>query len=212
MAGGKDFVSASKFYDTVFVIDPNGDNVFKQAKAVPIQFFNDGLPARKQEVWASPWGKLGVCICYDLSYTRVTDELVRQGAQALIVPTLDLSDWGRHQHELHARVAPVRAAEYRLPIFRLASSGISQLVDDRGLVLASAPFPGQEAMLAGALPLTENGAVPLDRILAQLSVVTTGALIAWFTIIGLKGRLVRSVSNSSNKTDKNATAAGALTQ
>jgi apolipoprotein N-acyltransferase len=54
---------------------------------------------------------IGICICYDLSYSRVTDRLLRLGAQALIVPTMDLIDWGRRQHELHARVAPMRAAE-----------------------------------------------------------------------------------------------------
>src|SRR6185295_5939558 len=105
-------------------------------------FFNDGLPAREQKLWNSPWGKLGVCVCYDLSYRRVVDELIRQGAQALIVPTMDVAEWGEQQHRLHARVAPVRAAEYGVPIFRLCSSGISQLVDDRGKVLSSAPFPG----------------------------------------------------------------------
>src|SRR4029077_6618928 len=114
----------------------------RQVKAVPIQFFKDGLPATEQKLWDSPWGKLGICVCYDLSYSRVTDNLIRLGAQALIVPTMDVVDWGEGQHELHARVAPVRAAEYGLPIFRLASSGISQAVDRTGNVLAKAPCPG----------------------------------------------------------------------
>ena len=67
---------------------------------MPIQFFKDGFPAREQKLWDSPWGKIGICICYDLSYTRVTDELVRLGANALIVPTMDIIDWGRNQHEV----------------------------------------------------------------------------------------------------------------
>ena len=103
IVGGKDFVTNDVFYDTAFVVGTNGDIIFKQAKSVPVQCFQDGLPAKKQEVWNSPWGKIGICICYDLSYTRVTDELVRQGAQLLIVPTMDVEDWGRHQHELHSR-------------------------------------------------------------------------------------------------------------
>ncbi|HEY2329723.1 MAG TPA: carbon-nitrogen hydrolase family protein [Verrucomicrobiae bacterium] len=132
VVGGKDFVTNDVYYNTAFVVGTNGDIVFKQVKSVPIQFFKDGLPATKQEIWNSPWGKIGICICYDLSYTRVTDELVRQGAQLLIVPTMDVEEWGRHQHELHARVAPVRAAEYGIPIFRVASSGISQAVTGGG--------------------------------------------------------------------------------
>ena len=77
--GGKDFVTNDVYYNTAFVVGTNGEIVFKQAKSVPIQFFHDGLPAPKQEVWNSPWGKIGICICYDLSYTRVTDEHARHG-------------------------------------------------------------------------------------------------------------------------------------
>ena len=132
IVGGKDPAPGGNFYDTAFVVGPGGDIVFRQVKAVPIQFFKDGLPAPEQKLWESPWGKIGICVCYDLSYTRVTDRLVRLGAQALIVPTMDMVDWGQAQHELHARIAPVRATEYGLPIFRVASSGISQLVDRAG--------------------------------------------------------------------------------
>ena len=168
IVGGKDFVTNDVYYNTAFVVGTNGEIVFKQAKSVPIQFFKDGLPATKQEVWNSPWGKIGICICYDLSYTRVTDELVRQGAQLLIVPTMDVEEWGRHQHELHSRVAPVRAAEYGIPIFRVASSGISQAVSWTGNVVAqnfnarqwrnllrAIPFADARRIAAGPVPRTD---------------------------------------------------------
>ncbi len=153
VVGGKDLVTNDVYYNTAFVIGTNGDIVFKQAKSVPIQFFHDGLPAEKQELWESPWGKIGICICYDLSYTRVTDPLVEQGALLLIVPTMDVSDWGRHQHELHSRVAPVRAAEYGIPIFRVASSGISQAVNGSGNVVAQTSVGSQWGDFFGAAQL-----------------------------------------------------------
>src|SRR5208283_504895 len=99
-------------------------------------------------------------ICYDLSYRRVTDRLVKLGAEALIVPTMDVVDWGLRQHELHARIGPVRAAEYGLPLFRVASSGISQAIDGRGRVVASAPCPGDGAILRGILKLGKTGRRP----------------------------------------------------
>ena len=176
--GGKDFVTNNFYYNTAFVVGTNGEIVFKQAKSVPIQFFHDGLPAPKQEVWNSPWGKIGICICYDLSYTRVTDELVRQGAQLLIVPTMDVEFWGRHQHELHSRVAPVRAAEYGIPIFRVASSGISQAVNSGGQVVAKTSIPGSGEILSAQLRLPRRGALPLDRFLAPLCVVVTAIVTA----------------------------------
>jgi len=97
----------------------------------------------------------------------VTDELIRQGAQLLIVPTMDVTEWGRHQHELHSRVAPVRAAEYGVPIFRLASSGISQAVNGGGGVVAHTSFPGPGAVLTASLYLPTGGALPVDRVLAR---------------------------------------------
>ena len=94
VVGGKDPAPKNNYYDTDFVVGPNGDIVFRQGKSVPIQFFKDGLPAPKQELWNSPWGKIGFCVCYDLSYTRVIDPLVKMGAQLIIVPTMDVVDWG----------------------------------------------------------------------------------------------------------------------
>jgi apolipoprotein N-acyltransferase len=185
--GGEDPLPAGKFYNTAFVISPAGEIVFRQVKSVPIQFFKDGLPAPEQRVWDSPWGKIGICICYDLSYSRVTDRLVRLGAQALIVPTMDVADWGQRQHELHGRVAPLRAAEYGLPIFRLASSGISQAVDRAGRVLATAPCPGYGATLFGKLDLPASGRLPLDRWLAPFATGVTAAVLLWLLV----GRFIR---------------------
>jgi apolipoprotein N-acyltransferase len=176
VVGGKDFVTNDVYYDTAFVVGTNGEVIFQQAKSVPVQCFKDGLPATKQEVWNSPWGKIGFCICYDLSYTRVTDELVRQGAQLLIVPTMDVEEWGRHEHELHSRVAPVRAAEYGLPIFRVASSGISQAVTGGGQVIAQTSIPGSTEIFSAQLRLPVRGSLPLDRYLAPLCVGATGII------------------------------------
>jgi predicted amidohydrolase len=178
VVGGVDKVDANNFYDTAFVVGTNGDIVFKQGKCVPIQFFKDGLPAPEQKVWNSPWGKIGFCVCYDLSYTRVTDELVRQGAQLIIVPTMDVEYWSRHEHELHTRVAPVRADEYGIPIFRLASSGISQAVDSRGNVIAQAPMPGNGAMLTATLRLPSGGSLPMDRYIAPICTGITVVVLA----------------------------------
>lgn len=186
--GGKDFVTNDVYYNTAFVVGTNGEIVFKQVKSVPIQFFHDGLPAPKQEVWNSPWGKIGICICYDLSYTRVTDELVRQGAQLLIVPTMDVDFWGKHQHELHSRVAPVRAAEYGLPIFRVASSGISQAVTSGGQVVAQTSIGSYGEIFSAQLRLPRQGSIPIDRYLAPLCVGVSGIVTAILLLLAWRDK------------------------
>jgi apolipoprotein N-acyltransferase len=191
---GAEDPAPNNFFDTAFVIGPSGEIIFRQAKSVPVQFMKDGLPAKEQHLWESPWGKIGICICYDLSYTRVTDRLVRLGAKAIINPTMDVTDWGRREHELHARVAPMRSAEYQIPIFRTASSGISQLTDRAGRVIASAPFPGQQAVVNGIIALGEPGRLPGDRILAPLCVAITGLVV-----IGLVGSSLHSRFSRESK-------------
>ena len=191
--GGKDFVTNDVYYNTAFVVGTNGEIVFKQAKRVPIQFFHDGLPAPKQEVWNSPWGKIGICICYDLSYTRVTDELVRQGAQLLIVPTMDVEFWGRHQHELHSRVAPVRAAEYGIPIFRVASSGISQAVTGGGQVVAQTSIGGYGEIFSAQLRLPRQGSIPIDRYFAPICVGVTAIVMAVLLLLAWRDKRAKPI-------------------
>jgi apolipoprotein N-acyltransferase len=191
IVGGKDPLGDGQFYNTAFVISPQGDIIFRQVKSVPIQFFKDGLPAPQQRLWDSPWGKIGICICYDLSYRKVTDQLVKLGAEALIVPTMDVFDWGVNQHELHARVAPIRAAEYGIPIFRVASSGISQVIDRAGCVLATAPCPGDGAIIAGTLQAGGPGRIPLDRWLAPVSLVVTVLVVLSSAVQRLRARFRR---------------------
>ncbi len=176
--GGKDPAPKNNFYDTAFVVGTNGEIVFRQGKSVPIQFFKDGLPAPKQELWDSPRGKIGFCVCYDLSYTRVIDRLVKMGAQMIIVPTMDVVDWGERQHQLHALVAPVRAAEYGIAIFRVASSGISQAIDSHAVILATAPFAGEGRHLFATLDLVDHALLPVDRYLAPVAVVIASILLA----------------------------------
>jgi apolipoprotein N-acyltransferase len=191
IAGGKKSVGEKGWYNTAFVIGPDGELVFEQAKSVPIQFFNDGLPAKEQRIWNSPWGKIGICICYDLSYRKVVDHLVEQRAQALIVPFMDVTDWGGYQHRLHSIVPPVRAREYRIPIFRVGSSGISQLINRSGTVIASAPFPGQESIIAETIQLADPGRLPLDHYIAP----TCSVLVAlWYLVmlsVSVKEKIIK---------------------
>jgi apolipoprotein N-acyltransferase len=205
IAGGKDPAPNNNFYNTAFVIDPNGEIIFKQVKAVPIQFFKDGMPAPEQKLWNSPWGQIGICVCYDLSYTRVIDNLVRQGAQIIINPTMDVADWGAAQHEIHARVPPMRAAEYRIPIFRLASSGISEAVNPRGVIVSNAPFPGENSTIAATFGIAGKGTLPIDRVIAPM---TVGAILVLVVALTLS-RPTRSRETERSKPRSEASPSGA---
>ncbi|MEL6106205.1 MAG: nitrilase-related carbon-nitrogen hydrolase [Planctomycetota bacterium] len=172
IVGGKDAVDELRYYNTAFVVGPEGDIVFKQAKSVPIQFFRDGLPAEDQAIWDSPFGPIGICVCYDLSYSRVIDRFIERGACAIVNPTMDAIAWGGRQHRLHSRVPVCRSIEYDIPIARLASSGVSLVTDGSGRRLAEAGFPGQGNLIAGRLRLSEPR-LPVDRWISPACVVAT---------------------------------------
>ncbi|MFO1459882.1 MAG: nitrilase-related carbon-nitrogen hydrolase [Verrucomicrobiota bacterium] len=184
--------STDRYFNTAFVIGPGGTVVHRRAKSRPIQFFRDGEPAREQRVWDSPWGRLGILICYDASYRRVTDPLVRQGAQALLLPTMDLEAWGEHQHRLNARMARIRAAELGIPILRVASSGISQILEGNGTERATAPFPGPGRVIAGSLPMNASPrSLPIDSWLAPGCTWASGGLILMLALPKRRGRTNR---------------------
>ncbi|MCM8534555.1 MAG: hypothetical protein NE334_01325 [Lentisphaeraceae bacterium] len=167
VCGSKIFTDSSQkeFYNSATIVNPQGEVEFTQTKSVPIQFFEDGIAATKQELWNSPWGKFGLAICYDLSYAGVIDNLVSQGAEALLIPTMDVISWGAGQHYLHSKVAPVKSVEYNIPIFKVSSSGISQFVNKDGHVLAKGSYPGQGDILSAQLETSQSTRRPIDRFL-----------------------------------------------
>jgi apolipoprotein N-acyltransferase len=189
--GGKEPAQGSQYYNTAFVVGPEGTILFKQAKSEPIQFFDDGEAATSQSLWHSPWGKIGIGICYDLSFTKVTDELIRQGAQPLIIPTMDVVEWGEKEHLLHAKIAPIRATEYRTPIIRIASSGISQSVDRNGSIRAQTSFPGQGDQIYDNVSLVTKGQLPWDRRFGPIASILSGLAVL---AIGIPNRPAKKKS------------------
>jgi len=167
----------TNFFNTALVWGPNGKVVFSQSKSQPVQFMETCLPSKKQSVWESPWGKIGIAICFDSSYRRVMDVLVSQGAELIIIPAMDVEEWGLYEHELDARVCPIRSAEYGVPFIRVCSSGISQSIQAGGLEVSTVPMPGQGEILISKLNM-KSGAVPLDIYLASPS-----ALLFIFTVL-----------------------------
>jgi apolipoprotein N-acyltransferase len=124
-------------YDNVaMLIGPAGQIVGTQAKAAPLPFFTDGNPARSQSAFDTDRGRLGMYVCYDGTFTDVPRHLVGLGAQLILVPVMDPARWPAQECWQHADMAPFRSIELRRCTVRAASSGISQIIDASGRVLA----------------------------------------------------------------------------
>lgn len=124
-------------YDNVaLVIGPGGEIVGKQAKSVPIPFFHDGNPARSQRVFETPQGMLGAAVCFDADFTDISRRVVAMGAELVLVPVMNPERWPAAQRQQQAEMARLRSIESRRCAVRAASSGISQVIDAEGRIVA----------------------------------------------------------------------------
>jgi apolipoprotein N-acyltransferase len=135
-------------WNAAVVLDPTGRRIGEYHKRVPVQFVESCLAGDESPVFPVSGTKLGCLICYDGTYPFVTRGLVQAGACVLLIPTMDVAEWGKIQHAHHALFYPLRACEVRRPIVRAASSGVSLAVDAWGRELARVePFaPGSFAV------------------------------------------------------------------
>ncbi|ACX52998.1 Nitrilase/cyanide hydratase and apolipoprotein N-acyltransferase [Ammonifex degensii KC4] len=82
-------------YNTSFVFDPEGKLIARYRK---IHLFDVDLPhlryresevfqpGKEVVVFPTPWGKVGLAICFDLRFPSLFREMVRRGAKIIAVP------------------------------------------------------------------------------------------------------------------------------
>lgn len=94
-------------------------------------------------------------ICYESVYGEYVTEFVKNGAQVLAIITND-AWWNETQgHKQHLSLARLRAIENRRWIARSANTGISAIIDDRGVIKKSLGYEKQGALKGTLLPKTE---------------------------------------------------------
>jgi predicted amidohydrolase len=83
--------SGNQLYNTAILIDPDGDIVgryskthFAQGYAVNPEFYD---PGEQYPVFQTPFGKVGMLICYDRQLPEPARILALKGAQVLFVPS-----------------------------------------------------------------------------------------------------------------------------
>jgi apolipoprotein N-acyltransferase len=173
------FAGERRFYNTALLLSPQGRVLGSYHKAHPIPFFLDGVPGGEngtilhssfrtpdykrdgtnvpdyKRVFATEAGQVGVAICFDFDFAHTSRQLVRNGAELLVVPTYDAADWGAAQHLQHSAMIAARAVEHRRAVVRAASSGISQIVGPDGALLAQVPNL-QSGAASAAVPLVQG--------------------------------------------------------
>ncbi|MEI6519721.1 MAG: nitrilase-related carbon-nitrogen hydrolase [bacterium] len=140
-------IEGSLFYNTALIIDSDGKVVGTYHKTHPIQFFSDGVPGGMYPTFQTKIGRIGVAICYDFDYASTNVNLVKNGAEVLVVPTYDAIGWTALQHTQHSQMAQARAAEVSRWVLRSTSSGISQIIRPDGSLEDSIPNGASSSMI-----------------------------------------------------------------
>ncbi len=101
--------------------------------------------------------EVGTSICFESAFPNHFRQFVKKGANAMGILTNDAWFTGTAFPELHLAMAPLRAVENRIAIFRCANGGYTCVVDNFGRITTSfvTPQTEKEFMIAD-VPLSEG--------------------------------------------------------
>lgn len=130
-----------KVYNTAVIFDRRG-KVFEKYRKTHLPKGEKGIlcAGRSLPVFDLDFGRIAVCICYDLNFPEVATTLSRKGAEILFWPTM----WGTSKDYVTAYMRGMAVANifyfvsalYAMPV-RAAHPGQSMIIDPKGTVLAN---------------------------------------------------------------------------
>jgi len=100
----------------------------------------DVVPGSDPTVFQIPAGRFGVLICYEDIFPALTRRFVAGGADFLVNVTNDAWFGRTSAPYQHLAQATLRAVEYRVPLVRVANTGISAVVDPDGRIRWQGPL------------------------------------------------------------------------
>ncbi len=169
-----------KIYNTCFVYDPSGKEIAFHRKVRLFDVDIRGGPSFRESdvlsagngitLFDTPYGKIGICVCFDFRFARMADDMARAGAKYIVVPAAFNMTTGPAHWELLFRQRAVDCQVYTAGISPARNEkasyqayGHSICCDPWGRVLAQAGY-GEETLLVSTDPSY------VDAVRAQLPV------------------------------------------
>lgn len=112
-------------------------------------------PGDRLEILSVAGVRFAVLICYEAIYPDLAGEAVRAGAELLV--NISNDDWfgGRAALQQHLHAALFRAIETRRYLVRATNSGLSAIIDPRGVIAARVPPDVATTLTANVIPVTD---------------------------------------------------------
>ena len=174
---GTHTISEGKMYNSVLLLSPTGEKLGSYSKIhlvpfgeyVPItrhlpnfiQLSSGFEPGESIDLFPIPHTenrKMGVVICFESVFPDLFRKFVKKGALVMGILTNDSWFDGTACPEQHLAMAPFRAVENRVAVFRCANGGISCIIDALGRTITT-PILGndKENFLIEKIPLSDHG-------------------------------------------------------
>ncbi|MBC8330721.1 MAG: apolipoprotein N-acyltransferase [Anaerolineae bacterium] len=129
----------SGMHDTALMVSPAGVESGRRAKINTTSGEETAgfVPGpRDYPVFTSPYGKVGLAVCWDRHRLDITRELARNGAEIVLMTVDDDFDANPNFPPFHASDGVFRAAENRVAMGLGTTSGISLVIDPYGRITA----------------------------------------------------------------------------
>lgn len=135
------------FFNAAILYSPEG-KIADHYKAVRSSPFRDvaEFTERKYKVLDTPFGKVGILLCYEDTLPEIAKEAVQKGAEILIAPSNPGHFAGTHMPYYHLMQDRLRAIESNRSVVRISTNGYSAVVDRLGRFVEKSEL-GREQIL-----------------------------------------------------------------
>jgi apolipoprotein N-acyltransferase len=99
----------------------------------------------------TPFGKVGLLICFDSCFPMVFRQTVQNGAHIVAMPNYDPPTPAASLHHLHVALMPFRAVENRVAFVRADPNGKSFVIDPKGRFVAETPLYQNTALVSAVV-------------------------------------------------------------
>ena len=100
LAGTLPETAGDRIYNTLFILDPHGERAgfYRKMHLIPLMDEDAYFCAGKAPlIFQTPWGKIGVAVCYDLRFSDLFRSLALNGAEIVFVaaqfPAARIDHW-----------------------------------------------------------------------------------------------------------------------
>ncbi|MEA1926598.1 MAG: nitrilase-related carbon-nitrogen hydrolase [Thermodesulfobacteriota bacterium] len=182
-----------KLRNIALMMGPDGEEVGQRAK---IRLFGNAaehgfeIGSRNFSVFETPYGKVGLGICYDYHFLDVARGLARNGAQILLMPTDDDFNGNPNFPPFHASDGVFRAAEHHVAMGLANTNGLALVIDPYGRITAEGEV-NKRGFIIGETFTVEG----------QTLYTRFGDWFGWLMVLSLVGLVVVGVRGRSRKED-----------